>query len=135
MSFDQQIEAFLASGPFAVVGASPNRAKYGNKVLRAYLQNQRNAYPVHPTANVIENQKVFPNLAALPESVHGVSVVTPPHVTEQVVEQVGQMGIGHLWLQPGAESARAIERSKQLGINIIAGGPCLLVVLGYRDSL
>ena len=135
MSFDQQIEAFLASGPFAVVGASPNRAKYGNKVLRAYLQNQRNAYPVHPTANVIENQKVFPNLAALPESVHGVSVVTPPHVTEQVVEQVGQMGIGHLWLQPGAESDRAIERSKQLGINIIAGGPCLLVVLGYRDSL
>ena len=135
MSFDQQIEAFLASDPFAVVGASPNRAKYGNKVLRAYLQNQRNAYPVHPTANVIENQKVFPNLAALPESVHGVSVVTPPHVTEQVVEQVGQMGIGHLWLQPGAESARAIERSKQLGINIIAGGPCLLVVLGYRDSL
>lgn len=135
MSFDQQIESFLASGPFAVVGASQNRAKYGNKVLRAYLQNHRIAYPVHPTADVIENQKVFPNLATLPESIHGVSVVTPPHITEQVVEQIGQMGIGHLWLQPGAESTRAIERSEQLGINIIAGGPCLLVVLGYRDSL
>ena len=135
MSFDQKLESFLASGQFAVVGASQNRAKYGNKVLRAYLQNHRIAYPVHPTADVIENQKVFPNLATLPESIHGVSVVTPPHITEQVGEQIGQMGIGHLWLQPGAESTRAIERSEQLGINIIAGGPCLLVVLGYRDSL
>ena len=50
MTIQQQIEAFLAGSPHAVVGASPNREKYGNKVLRACLQQQRAVHPVNTTA-------------------------------------------------------------------------------------
>jgi predicted CoA-binding protein len=66
--------------------------------------------------------------------VHGVSIITPPPVTERVVEDAHSAGITRLWMQPGAESPRAIERCAELGIDVIAGGPCLLVVLGYREN-
>jgi predicted CoA-binding protein len=66
--------------------------------------------------------------------VHGVSIITPPVITEQVVEQAIDLGVGHVWMQPGAQSERAIARAEAAGINVIAGGPCALVVMGYREN-
>jgi uncharacterized protein len=74
-------------------------------------------------------------LAALPETVHGVSIVTPPHVTQQIVAQAVGLGIRHLWMQPGAESDRAIELARQSSMNVIWGGPCILVTLGFQEDL
>ncbi len=75
---DRDISGFLAGAPFAVAGASASREKYGNIVLRRYWQAGRIAYPVNPTATSIEGAPCFPNLSALPEPVHAVSIVTPP---------------------------------------------------------
>ena len=75
----------------------------------------------------------FRFLADLPERVHGVSIVTPPQVTEAVVVQAGELGIKHLWLQPGAESPAAIRTAEQLGMQVIAGGPCVLVALRFAE--
>jgi predicted CoA-binding protein len=134
MTLDEQIEQFLAGSPHAVVGASRDRAKYGNKVLRVYMQNQRPVYPVNPNAETVEGLTCYPDLASLPEKVHGISIVTPPHVTEQIVEQAAKLGIQNVWTQPGAESDRAVARAKQFGMNVIAGVPCALVVMGFRES-
>jgi predicted CoA-binding protein len=128
-----QIEAFLAGKRFAVVGASNNREKYGNKVLRAYLQNGMESVPVNPAGGEIEGLESYPNLAAIPGEIHGVSIITPPAVTEKVVDQAIELGIDHIWMQPGAESEDAIERAEAAGLNVIAGGPCLLVSLRFRD--
>jgi predicted CoA-binding protein len=128
------IDEFLAGPSFAVVGASRDRAKYGNKVLRCYLQNGRTAWPVNPREAEIEGRPCAPDLASLPEPVHGVSVITPPEVTERIVEEAAAAGVARLWLQPGAESRAALERAARLGLAVIAGGPCLLVVLGYREG-
>jgi len=130
---DQAINQFLAGDSFAVVGASADREKYGNKVLRAYLQAGRRAFPVHPTAAEIEGQKVYPDIASLPEPVHGISIVTPPAVTEKIVAQAAAAGIRYLWMQPGAESPAAIRRAEELGITLIHSGPCALVEQGFRD--
>ena len=61
------------------------------------------------------------------------SIITPPPVTERVVEEAAAAGVEHLWMQPGAESDAAVARAEELGLSVIAGGPCLLVVLGYRE--
>lgn len=134
MTEQQQIEAFLDGSPHAVVGASTNRDKYGNKVLRAYQQRGRAVFPVNPRADEVEGLTAYADLAALPETVHGVSVITPPAISERIVEQAAELGIQHVWLQPGAESNTAIRRAEELGLNLIAGGPCALVLLGYRES-
>ena len=59
--------------------------------------------------------------------------LTPPEVTERVVGDAIRHGIEHIWMQPGAESEAAIAACREAGINVIAGGSCVLVVLGYRE--
>ena len=133
MDMDKKIEEFLKGQVFAVVGASRDRSKYGNKVLRAYRQNNRKIYPVNPQAKEVEDMLAYADLSSLPEPIHGISIVTPPDVTERVVDHAAQLGIKHIWMQPGAESEQAIARGQFHDLNVIAGGPCALVVLGYHE--
>lgn len=133
MNEQAQIDEFLAGAPHAVVGASRDRAKIGNQVLRAYLHAGRPVYPVNPSVEKVEGLKAYADLASLPVPVHGVSVITPPRVTESIVEQAGSIGIKNIWLQPDAESEQAVRRAKELGMNVISDGPCILVVLGQRE--
>jgi predicted CoA-binding protein len=132
MTVQERIDDFLAAGPWAVAGASTDREKYGNKVLRCYLQHGLEVYAVNPRAPTIEGVPSFPDLRSLPAGVRGLSILTPPAITEQLVEEAAAVGIRRLWMQPGAESARALRRAEELGLSVIAGGPCLLVVLGFR---
>jgi predicted CoA-binding protein len=127
------IERFLESPAFGVVGASPRRHKYGNKVLRCYQQNGRRAIPINPREQQIEGAACVASVLDLPDDVKSISIITPPMVTERVVEQAIQKGIKHVWMQPGAESARAAAACRAAGINVIADGSCVLVVLGYRE--
>lgn len=133
MSTAEKIHAFLDGTPHAVVGASRDRSKYGNKVLRVFQQNGREVYPVNPQAKEVEGLACYPDLASLPKAVHGISIITPPHVTETIIEQAIDLGIQHVWMQPGAESERAVQRAENAGINFIAGGPCILVILRYHE--
>jgi predicted CoA-binding protein len=125
----RRIEAFLAGKVFAVAGASRDRSKYGNRVLRCYVRDGRTVHPVNPNADEVEGLRCWPDLASVPEPVHGVSLVTPPDVTESVVDDALRLGIKHLWMQPGAESPAAIRRAEAAGASVIAHGPCLLVTL------
>jgi predicted CoA-binding protein len=128
------IERFLESTAFGVVGASTRRYKYGNKVLRCYQQNGRRAIPVNPREPVIEGVACVASVGDLPAEVKSISVITPPAVTEHIVQEAIRKGIEHVWMQPGAESDRAIEVCAEAGINVIADGSCVLVVLGYREA-
>jgi len=130
----ESIETFLKSEVFGVVGASEDRSKYGNKVLRCYLQNKRTAIPVNPKVAMVEGIASVATVADLPDTVKSISVITPPAVTEKVVEAALAKGITSIWMQPGAESDAAIERCKAAGVNVIADHSCLLVVLGYHEQ-
>jgi predicted CoA-binding protein len=130
----EKIDAFLESGPYAVVGASTNRDKYGNKVLRAFKQRALTVYPVHPREEEIEGLRCYPQLGQLPEPVRGLSLITPPQITEQIVEKAPVSGARFIWMQPGADSEAAVARAEELGLTVIAGGPCVLVALGFRDE-
>ena len=127
------IERFLDSPAFGVVGASPHRHKYGNKVLRCYQQNGRRAIPVNPNEQEVEGAACVASVLDLPDDVRSISVITPPPVTERVVEEAVRKGIRNVWMQPGAESERAVATCAAAGINVIADGSCVLVVLGYRE--
>ena len=133
MDQQQKIDAFLSSKRFAVVGASADRSKYGNKVLRAYLQHDYDAVPVNPNATTVEGLDVAHNLAAVDPPADAISIITQPHITERVVNEAIELGIKHIWMQPGAESPAAEATAQEAGINLISSGPCLLVVIGYRE--
>ena len=131
-AFDK-VSDFLESGPFAVAGASRDRSKYGNKVLRAYQQSGRGVFAVNPHETEVEGAPSVPDVASLPSGVRGLSIVTQPEVTERLVEDAARAGIRRVWMQPGAESERAVRRAEELGLSVIAGGPCVLVALRFRE--
>jgi len=133
MSIKQQIDVFLASPAFGVAGASANRHKYGNKVLRCYQQNGKTVIPVNPKEKEIEGITCVSAIAELPAEVKSLSMITPPAVTVQLVPQAIEKGITSIWMQPGAEHPDAVALCREKGVNVIADGSCLLVVLGYRD--
>ncbi len=134
MDASELIARFLARQRFAVAGASVDRAKYGNKVLRCYLQHGRDVVALHPKETEIEGVRAYRRLADVPETPEALSIVTPPPITESLVEEAAAIGVRHVWMQPGAESATAVRRAEELGLEVIAGGPCLLVALGFRDA-
>jgi len=129
---DKDIERFLASPAFGVAGASADRSKYGNRVLRCYQQNGRKAIPVNPREAVIEGVPCAHKVSDLPDEAKSLSVITPPAITETIVEEAIARGIENIWMQPGSESPKAVTRCREAGINLIADGSCILVVLGYR---
>ncbi len=132
-NYPDNIQKFFSSTAYAVLGASTNREKYGNKVLRCYMQHQLTVYPVNPRATVIEGITCYPDIQSLPAEVKSISVITPPAITEQVVLDAAKKGILHIWMQPGAESALAVKRCIDANINVIADGSCILVALGFKD--
>ncbi|KAJ2077889.1 hypothetical protein H4R24_004855 [Coemansia sp. RSA 988] len=128
--------SFFTSKAFAVVGASANKAKYGNKVLCWYLDMGLPVTPINPTTHDIEGLPCIKSLAELSSNANdssvklhqiSVSVITPPRISEQILRQAAAIGIGHLWFQPGSEPDRLNALATELGVNVIGGGPCILV--------
>ena len=133
MNVQEQIDQFLSAAAFGVAGASSNRQKFGNRVLRCYLQNGKQAVPVNPKEAEIEGVACVTSVDKLPADVTSLSMITPPAVTEQIVALAIAHGIRNIWMQPGAESPAAVALCREQGVNVIADGSCLLVVLGYHD--
>lgn len=134
MDVQERIREFLAQERFAVAGASADREKYGNKCLRCYLQHGRDAVAIHPKLTEVEGVPAYARLADVPRTPEALSIITPPPITERLVEEAAAIGVRHVWMQPGAESEAAVRRAEELGLSVIAGGPCLLVALGFRDA-
>jgi predicted CoA-binding protein len=130
---EMDIQKFLSAKAFAVAGASSNRTKFGNKVLRCYIQNGKIVYPVNPNEETIEGLTCIANIKELPDDVESLSIVTPPPITDHIVQDAIRRGIKNIWMQPGAESEVAILNCKRHKINCIANGPCILVELGFKD--
>lgn len=136
MTISEKIAKFLEAQTFGVVGASVDREKYGNKVFRCYQMKGLNAVPVNPKEKVIEGVACVASVTELPELPEGavsLSVITPPEITEKIVDEAVAKGIKNIWMQPGAQSTLAVEKCVKAGINVIADGSCILVVLGFRE--
>ncbi len=123
------IEEFLLQRQVAVVGASDDPRKFGHRVFVALQQHGRYPIPVNPNAATVTGQPTVPDLRSLKEPVSAVSIITPPAVTERVVVDAIAAGVKLIWMQPGAESPAAVQQARDAGIQVIAGGPCLLVAL------
>ena len=68
-----------------------------------------------------------------------ISIITPPKVTLEVLKKAKELGIQKIWLQPGAEDKAVLDYARDAELDIIAGGPCILVLgsglLTHRSSL
>ena len=125
-------KTFLRASVFAVAGASRDPEKYGSKVLKALVASGRKVYPLNPTAKEIDGLKAYPSIDGLPEVPESLSIITPPQVTRQVVQQAIAVGVKNVWMQPGAEDPIASQLARQAGLNVIDDGSCILVSLAIE---
>ena len=116
----------------AILGASANRAKYGNIAVRAFLERGYTVYPVNPKEKAIEGQPVFPRLADLPARPDLISVYLPPELTLKTLPEIAQRGCDELWLNPGSESDAVIAEAQRLGLNVIQA--CSVIGIGLSPE-
>jgi len=116
---DEEIPEFISQRVWAVVGASTDPDKYGNKIFRTMRDAGYTVYGVNVHGGVIEGQPLYRELGELPETPAVVDTVVPPNVTEQVVQRCAELGISRVWMQPGSESEVAIEFCEENGIQVV----------------
>lgn len=112
----------------AIIGASNDRAKYGNKAVRAYLRQGYTVYPVNPREAVIEGLRAFSSIAEVPERPARVSVYVPPAVLLNLLPAIAGKGCDELWLNPGTESDAVVTEARRLGLNVVQA--CSIVGIG-----
>lgn len=117
----------------AVIGASTDREKYGNKSVRAHQRNGFTVYPINPKATEIEGIKAYASLGDLPDvALTRISMYVPPAVGLKLLPEVAAKGCEELWLNPGAESDELIKQAEALGLNVIIA--CSIVDVGENPS-
>jgi uncharacterized protein len=112
----------------AVIGASSDRRKFGNRALRAFRQQGYTVVPINPNEAEVEGLKTFASVLDVPGPIDMASLYVPPQVGEQVMAEIAQKGIAEVWLNPGADGDEVIARARALGIKPIVA--CSIVAIG-----
>jgi len=112
----------------AVIGASNNRSKFGNRAVRAYLQQGYTVVPINPHEEKVEGLATYASVLDVPGPIDMASLYVQPDVGEQVIDEIARKGIAEVWLNPGAESDALIARARALNIQPIVA--CSIVAIG-----
>lgn len=115
-----------------MIGASNDRSKFGNKAVRAYLQQGYRVFPVNPKEAEIEGLPAFAGIGAVPERPNLISVYLPPPVLLKVLPEIAAKGCDELWLNPGTESDEVLEAARKLGLNVIQA--CSILGVGASPA-
>ena len=114
----------------AVIGASSNRSKFGNRAVRAYQQQGYTVVPVNPHETEVEGVKSYASVLDVPGTIDMASFYVPPEIGLAVIDEVAKKGIPEVWLNPGAESDALIARAKMLHIQPIVA--CSIIAIGQN---
>ena len=117
----------------AVVGASGDRRKFGNKCVRAYLHAGYRVFPVNPNEGEIEGLATYGRLTDVPEELERISVYLPPATTFAVLPDIAEKGAREVWFNPGAADARVLEEARRREIPVRNG--CSIVDLGLSPAM
>ena len=104
----------------AILGASADRSKFGNRSLRAHLRAGFDVYPINPNVGEVEGIPTYPSLDDLPVSrLDRVSVYVQPEILVGLLDQIARMDVGEVWLNPGTDTPEVLDRAEELGIEVI----------------
>ena len=112
----------------AVIGASSDRRKFGNRALRAYIQQGFTVLAINPNETEVEGLKTYASVLDVPGPIDMATFYVPPDIGEKVIDEVAKKGITEVWLNPGAESDALVERARALNIRPIQA--CSIMAIG-----
>ena len=122
----------MKSKTIAVVGASRDHRKFGNKCVRAYKKAGYEVYPVNPHADKIEELAAYPALTDVPAELDRISLYLQPELTRQLLPEIAHKSAGEVWFNPGTANAQILEEARDAGINVHEG--CSILDTGFSPS-
>ena len=115
----------------AVIGASADRSKFGNKSVRAHAQQGYQVFPVNPKGGEIEGFAAYATLADVPaDHLDRISMYVPPAVGMRLLDEIAAKGCDELWLNPGSDSDELVEAAHAKGLNPVVA--CSIVDVGVN---
>jgi uncharacterized protein len=120
-----EVNEFLGQKRIAVVGVSRDPKDFTRVLFKELQQRNYEVVPVNPNVTDIEGVPCYASVDKITPAVDGVLIMTPPQVTEQVVQDCGKAGVRRVWLHRGAGvgavSPKAVEYCEQQGMKVVAG--------------
>ena len=116
----------------AIIGASADRGKFGNKSVRAHLKQGWDVYPVNPKGGEVEGLKVYTSVGDIPVKLDRVSLYLPPALALKLLPEIAGVRPAEFFVNPGAESEELIEQARNLGLDPILA--CSIVDLGETPT-
>jgi predicted CoA-binding protein len=112
----------------AVIGASSDRQKFGNKALRAFAHQGYTVVPINPHECEIEGHRAYATVLDVPGTIDMATVYVPPEIGVRVMDELAEKKVGEVWLNPGADGAAVVERARALGLKAIQA--CSIIGIG-----
>jgi uncharacterized protein len=112
----------------AIIGASHDRRKYGNKALRAFAARGYTVFPINPHEREIEGHRAYASVLDVPETIDLATVYVRPEVGVRVMEELAAKKIPEVWLNPGADEPQVVARADELGLRTIQA--CSIIAIG-----
>ncbi|MFZ5968142.1 MAG: CoA-binding protein [Bacillota bacterium] len=126
---EQTKKTMLEQKVWAVVGATPNTTKFGNKIYNKLKSRGYEVYAVNPNYDEVEGDKCYHGIDELPVKPNCVNMVVSPHISKNFIEDIVKAGIKYVWFQPGSFDEETISMSEENGLDIVYYD-CVLVALG-----
>ena len=117
----------------AVIGASNDRSKYGNKAVRAYLLKGFRVYPVNPKEETVEGLRAYKSILDIREEVDRATLYVPPRVGLKIVGEIAGKGVKEFYINPGAESDELVDKARELGLKPVLA--CSILAIGLNPEL
>jgi len=112
----------------AVIGASSDRRKFGNRALRAFRRQGYTVLAINPNETVVEGLKTYASVLDVPDAIDMATFYVPPDVGEKVMPEVARKKIPEVWLNPGSESDALIRLARSLDVEPIIA--CSIIGIG-----
>ena len=116
----------------AVIGASSDRSKWGNKSVRAFQQRGYTVYPVNPNEATVEGLTTYKTIGEVPARPEKITVYVRPQVLLNLLPEIAAKGCDELWLNPGTESAAVLAEAERLKLNVIQA--CSIIGVGVSPG-
>jgi uncharacterized protein len=112
----------------AIIGASSDRRKFGNRALRAFLRQGYTVFPINPNEAQVEGLKTYRSVLDVPGAIDMATFYVPPEIGQRVIAEVAQKRIPEVWLNPGSESDELIRLARALNVEPILA--CSILGIG-----
>ena len=116
----------------AVIGASSNREKFGNKALRAFAQRGYTVIPINPTEAEVEGHRAFRSVLDVPGAIDLATLYVPPPIGVRVIDDLAKKGVPEVWLNPGADDRPVVDKAQSLGLKTVRH--CSIIAIGESPA-